>query len=201
MRRWLPLLLLGCLLLPAAALAHSRATVQAPNLVKDGGFEAPNVGTSYQLFSTAQSFTSWRVVGAPGTVAPISGKFTQGPFTFNAQSGNQWIDLTGTSNTATGISQSVATKKGKRYKLSFAVGNVSDPGGIFGTKSTVNVSVNGHRLISAVNSASANPGQAWKTFTVAFRATSTRTLLAFINADPKDDNSDGLDSVTLVAVG
>src|SRR5438270_886795 len=128
------LVLVSALLLPGAAV--SKPSV-APNLIKNGGFEQPLVGAGgYTLVSAGQSFGGWKVVGAAGNVAPISGTFVQNGIHFTAKAGKQWLDLTGLSNTATGVAQTVKTVKGASYRLSFAVGNVVDTGGIFGTTST-----------------------------------------------------------------
>lgn len=86
-----------------------------------------------------------------------------------------------------------------RYTLTFWVGNVVNPGGIFGTKSTVDVTVNGKRVILATNSAGAgSTSQVWRRFRLSFRASSRRTTLAFLNYDPASDTSNALDSVSLV---
>jgi Protein of unknown function (DUF642) len=173
-------------------------TPPATNLIINGGFEQPNVGSDYKLFSTGQHFDGWTVVGATGNVAPISGAYTQNGFTFDSQSGKQWLDLTGLSNTATGVNQTVATTQGARYNLTFWVGNVVDPGGIFGTSSTVEVYVDGRRLETAVNAKGAGSKvQVWQEFNATFAAESARTSMEFINGDPSSDNSDGLDSVSL----
>jgi hypothetical protein len=75
----------------------------AGNLIKDGSFEVPAVTDgSYELFSNGQTIDSvWTVVGASGNVAVVSGDFTQNGYTFPAKKGVQWLDLTGTSNSAT----------------------------------------------------------------------------------------------------
>jgi hypothetical protein len=100
----------------------------------------------FKLFSTRQAFTGWRVVGARGNVGVVSSRYRGDGITFNAESGAQWMDLTGfESNMATGVAESVATTRGTKYHLTFWVGNVYDPGGIFGVSSTVEVYVNGVR--------------------------------------------------------
>jgi hypothetical protein len=172
----------------------------ATNLTKNGSFEVPAVPAGdFRLFSTGQAFSGWRVVGAKGNVAVISGKYQGGGITFNAQAGAQWMDLTGLeSNLATGVAQSFATTRGTEYHLTFWVGNVYNPGGAFGVSSTVKVYVNGVRKLTATNSLHpANHRQAWKEFALTFKATSGRTTISFINGDPRTDNSNGLDSVRL----
>jgi hypothetical protein len=110
--------------------------------------------------------------------------------------------LTGTSNTATGVQQTVVTHQGTTYRLSFFVGNVVNPGGIFGTTSTVSVLVNGQKVLSATNSGGAGTTRLnWKQFSVSFLAASNFTKIAFINGDPATDNSNGLDNVSLSVAG
>lgn len=90
----------------------------AVDALVNGGFEKPVVASGrYRLFSTGQTFAGWCVVGARGSVAR-----SVAPTSFVARSGKQWIDLTGLSQTATGIAQTVKTRPGRRYTLRFAVG-------------------------------------------------------------------------------
>lgn len=189
-----------CVGLLAAALGLAGSGANAANLLKDGSFETPLVPVDgYMLFATGQKIGPWTVVGAAGNVAPISGKFSQNGFTFPAPSGKQWLDLTGTSNTATGVSQTVKTVVGGQYDLTFYVGNVVNPGGIFGTTSTVNVLVNGIHLMTAVNTSGAgSTKQVWQKFTAAVTASGATTTIAFLNGDPPNDTDCGLDAVSLV---
>ena len=190
---------LGLLVVPVAVgrSAAVAASSLSANLVVNGGFEQPFVGAgSYKLVSTGQSFAGWRVVGATFPVAPISGAYVSNGIHFTAKAGKQWLDLTGLSNSKTGVAQTVKTKPGASYRLSFAVGNVVDPGGSFGTSSTVNVLVNGHKLLSATNKGGSKT-QAWKTFNVTVKATSAATTIEFLNGDSGTDNDNGLDAVTL----
>lgn len=188
--------LLGVAIAVPPAAAATKHAVGA-NLIVNGGFEQPVVGVrSYKLFSTGQAFTGWKVVGARGNVAPISTRFQQSGISFVAKSGKQWIDLTGLSNTPTGVAQTVATRPGASYRLSFAVGNVK--GGVFGVRSTVNVLVDGRKLLGATN-AGGGAKQSWKLFSVTVKAASTRMTIAFLNGDSSADTSDGLDAVSLIA--
>ena len=56
------------------------------------------------------------------------------------ETGKQWLDLTGLSNSATGVAQTVKAVPDATYKLSFALGNVVDAGGTFGKSSTIRCS-------------------------------------------------------------
>jgi hypothetical protein len=190
-----------CAALAAGTVIASGGTASATaNLVKNGGFEKPVVPAgSFQNFATGQSFTGWKVTGATGAVSVVSGTFQSQGFTFNAKAGAQWIDLTGPgSKTATGVAQSVATTPGTTYQLTFWVGNINDPGGMFGVSSTVKVFVNGALKLTAVNSLHpTNHKQAWKEFTLTIKAAASHTKISFINGDPSTDDSNGLDAVQL----
>jgi hypothetical protein len=191
----------ACAALSAGVLIASYGTASATtNLTKNGGFEVPVVPAGgFTLFSTGQAFSGWRVVGAKGNVAVISGKYQADGITFNAEVGKQWMDLTGLeSNIATGVAQSFATTRGTEYHLTFWVGNVYNPGGAFGISSTIKIYVNGVRKLIATNSLHpANHRQAWKEFALTIKATSSRTTISFVNGDPRTDNSNGLDAVRL----
>jgi hypothetical protein len=194
-------LVVGFLAVAVVCVMAAGASGAAANLCKDGSFEKPVVSPGgYLVFSTGQSFGGWLVVGASGNVAPVSATFTQDGFTFPARSGKQWLDLTGDSNTATGVSRAVPTTAGTSYSLSFAVGNIYDPGGIFGTTSTVHVLVNGTQILAATNTlGKGSTTQVWKRFATTFTATGSSTTISFINGDPSTDTSNGLDAVKLVA--
>jgi hypothetical protein len=183
----------------------------------NGSFETPAVPSGgFTLFNTGSTLiTGWTVVGAPGSnnVAIVSGAFQQSDngvnFIFPAQNGSQWLDLTGISNTlGEGVSQSFDTIAGHQYSVSFFVGNISDPGGIFGTSSTVNVQLNGNptAILTAVNSlvpptSGGNQTMAYEQFMTTFVASSALTTLAFLNGDPVTDTSNALDNITVTDLG
>ncbi len=175
------------------------------NLITNGSFETPVVTTgSFTTFASGSTgITGWTVVGASGGVAIVSGTFAQECCTFPAEDGAQWLDLTGLStNSAEGVQQVVATTAGTQYTLSFWVGNIFDPNGIFGTTSTVKVlvgGIGGTLIDTATNSSTTTGTQSWEQFTTSFTATSSSTTLDFINGDPSSDNSNGLDNVSLNA--
>lgn len=186
----------GALILNFSLLQFTSA-VAGTNLLRNGSFERPVVpdGGYVTVANGEKTIPGWSVVGAQGNVAPISGNFTQDGYRFPAKAGAQWIDLTGVSNTATGIQQTAVTAPGASYDLTFFVGNVS--GDIFGSTSTVKVYVNGALALSAVNS-SGTKDQVWKKFVTTITAESSRTSIRFINGDPSSDNTNGLDAVSLV---
>ncbi|OBS53673.1 hypothetical protein A8B73_03960 [Methylosinus sp. 3S-1] len=185
-----------------AFIGGAATSAQAANLIVNGGFEAPVVAAgTYSLFSVGQAFYGWTVTGDSGNVALTSTTFTQNSFVFPAHGGHQWLDLTGTSNTPTGVRQTVATTVGSQYRLAFWVGNIYNPNGIFGTSSTVNVFANGQLLTSvlAIGGSGSNT-QKWQGFTATFTATASSTTISFINADPGYDTQNGLDDVSLALV-
>lgn len=188
---------LVAMVVPNAAFANF-----STNLIKNGGFEKPVVPIgSYEGFSTGQHFKHWTVTGATGNVAVVSTTFTQNGFTFPAQSGSQWLDLTGVSNSATGVTQTIPTTSGATYMVTFWVGTVYDPGGIFGTTSTVDVLVNGTQILAATNSQMGGTAQVWQKFKTHFTANSSSTAITFLNGDPSNDTNNGLDSVSITQKG
>ena len=179
------------------------ASAQASTLITNGSFESPvvPVGSFTNFLSGSTLIPGWTVVGAAGGVSIVSGSFSQECCTFPAEDGAQWLDLTGLdTNSVEGVEQTVATTPGTNYNLSFWVGNIFDPGGIFGTTSTVNVRLGGlgGTLLGAFTNSNTTRGtQIWQQFTTSFTATGSSTTLDFLNADPGNDNSNGLDNVVL----
>jgi len=180
------------------------SSAHAATLLTNGSFESPIVPVgNFSSFPVGSSaITGWTVVGPAGTsVSPVSGTFAQNGVAFIAQDGAQWLDLTGFNiNSTEGVSQTVATTVGNLYQLSFFVGNTTG-GGIFGTTSTVNVSLNGVQSFSDINSTVSPVAQNWQQFTHTFVATSASTTLALLNGDPVSDNNNGLDNVVLLDLG
>jgi len=191
-----PLFVVGVVL---AAMALGGPASASLNLVDDGNFSSPVVGVgTYSLFATGATFSSWRVVGAVGNVALTSGSFAQNGFAFEADHGSQFLDLTGISDTPTGVAQAVATTVGVRYTLDFAVGNVYNPGGIFGVKSSVGLYLNGSLVLVATNARGKGMTKvAWENFSTSFTATSSATTIEFLNRDPPSDTCNLLALVSL----
>ncbi|MGP8010800.1 MAG: DUF642 domain-containing protein, partial [Acidimicrobiales bacterium] len=186
-----------------ALVALATPAAASTNLIINGDFSSPAVGAgSDEFLSVGTSFAGWRVVGANGDVAIMSGTFLQNGFTFDADRSTQWLDLTGISNSETGVTQSVSTVAGSRYVLRFATGNVYNPGGIFNTSSTMTVLINGRVLLTTTNlKGRGTTRQVWKNVKTSFVATSNVTDLEFLNKDPPTDTENGLDDVTLTQSG
>jgi hypothetical protein len=179
----------------AALLATGPANSQ---LITNGSFETPTVpiGSFTNFTVGTAALTGWNVIGPAGTnVSIVSTSFSQGGVAFEAESGVQWLDLTGNgSNSTEGVSQTIATTAGDKYQLSFYVGNTTG-GAIFGTTSTGDVLLNGAQSFVATNKNVSPTTLNWQLFTYNFVATGASTSLAFVNGDPSGDNSNGLDNI------
>jgi hypothetical protein len=192
-----------CSVLPVAGLFSSAGALAAGNLIRDGGFERPIVpDAGLTRFFTGERVSKWKVVGAAGAVDLINTNFTFAGFSFPSKGGVQWLDLTGNSQTATGVQQTISTTIGTTYAITFFIGSVYNPGGPVGDTSTVNVLVNGEQIARFTNTArpTDNKTQQWRKFTTEFVADTTSTRIGFINADPGSDTDNGIDNVTVAAV-
>jgi hypothetical protein len=169
------------------------------NLIVNGDFSSPVVAPgSDAFFSVGQTFGHWRVFGAPGNVGITSSTFSQNGFTFEGNGTSQYLDLTGTSNSFTGVAQTVPTTIGTRYPLQFAVGNVYDPTGIFGVSSSVAVLINGKQIFTAKNSKGKGTTRIiWMTFQTSFVATKSQTTVEFLNLDPANDTCNVIDNISI----
>jgi hypothetical protein len=179
------------------------------NLITNPSFEATSpavVAGTFGLFTPGSTgITGWTVVGNGGTdIGVTTTTFTQSGISFPAEDGLNWVDLTGlnTNNDTEGLQQAIATIIGDSYTLTFWVGNVDSPGTGFGVTSTVDVLANGTPLGAFTNSCTAcTTTLNWMQFSRTFTASSTSTTLTFLNGDPSNDNSNGLDNVSLVDNG
>ena len=180
------------------------------NLILNPSFEMPVVPvTSFTSFPVppGTGIPNWTVVGAAGTeVSIVNGTYTKECCVFapDPSDGAQWLDLTGfSSNKFEGVEQTVPTTTGTTYDLSFLVGNVYDPTGVFGTTSKVEVRLGGiaGTVLGDFTNSSTTPGVLnWKPFATTFVAgAGATTTLDFLNLDPATDNSNGLDSLVLTA--
>jgi uncharacterized protein (TIGR03437 family) len=168
------------------------------NLLTNGSFEMPviPVGGIESVTVGSNGIPGWSVVGPSGLeVAIVNGAFTLPGYTFPAQEGSQFIDLTGVnSNNFEGVSQTVTTVPGATYTLTFWIGNVS--GGVFGVYSSAALKINGAFVGNFTNS---TPGTTlvWQQFTYSFIAARSSTTIEFDNLDPPTDNANALDNVDL----
>jgi hypothetical protein len=168
-------------------------------LITNGSFETPTVpvGGLTNFLAGSTAITGWRVVGVDSAIT--SGSFTQSGIVFQAQDGNQLIDLAGfTSNSKTsGVSQNVATEIGTTYLLSFYVGSATD--NIFFFPSTVDLSIGGGPRTSFTNPTAPRNRLDWRRFTTSFTATNATTNITFFNGGAPNNYESALDNVSLEA--
>jgi len=168
------------------------------NGVRNPSFEYPVVPDGgYQSFNAGDTFKGWTVVGQAGNVAIISEDFSY-CVALPAKRGHQFLDLTGTSNSATGVQTTVKTNPGSTYAITFYLGNIVG-GGNCGTTSTVDLVIDGVPFASFTNRRNAGE-QAWKRFSTEFTAQNATTAIAFMNGDPPGDTANGLDAVSVKLV-
>jgi len=183
----------------SALLLMSAAVDASPNLFTNGSFESPRVsaGKLTNFASGSTDIAGWTIAGAEASL--VDSTFSSFSIQFPASEGSQWLDLTGfLASTGETIRQTAPTVVGRTYHLSFAVGNVFNRHGIYGTRSTVVVTVNGAPLGTFTNSCTTCTNKlSWEVFTASFVADSTTTVIEFLNKDPSTDNCNGLDNVVL----
>lgn len=176
------------------------AVTSAHAQLVNGSFEQPIVppGGASNFAGGSNGIPGWAVVGVDVDV--VDSLFTFGNITFQAQSGNQWLDLAGrTSNSQTsGVNQNVSTVAGQLYEVSFYVGSATNGNSIF--PSTVDLSIDGGGRTSFTNPAAPTTRLDWKLFTKQFTATGNTTNIAFFNGSGPNNFLSGLDNVAVTAV-
>jgi len=169
--------------------------------IKNGSFEMPVAPNgSYLSFDTGSHFRGWKVVGDAGNVSLIGSGFSY-CVALPAAKGAQFLDLTGTSNSATGVQTQVKTQPGSTYVLTFYVGNIVG-GGNCGTTSTVNLEIDGVPVAGFTNKGGTHSDKiVWKKFSAEFVAQHSTTTIAFMNGDSPNDTANGLDGVSVDLAG
>lgn len=182
----------------AAAIAIASTAANAGSRFGNGSFEKPVVDDGgYQTISAGTQFKGWTVVGT-GNIAIVSGNYHVSGLIFPAAKGEQWLDLTGDTNAQAGVQQKIDTTRGKAYTLTFYVGNIYDPNGVFGTTSTVTVLIDDEPFASFTNKGGKGEGtQVWKKFSTEFIAKKAKTTIALMNGDPPNDADNGLDGIQI----
>jgi hypothetical protein len=180
-----------------AAIAFAASSPATADLLVNGSFESPlvPVGGFTNFLAGSTSISGWTVVGIDSALVHES--FTQSGIVFQAQSGDQYIDLAGvTSNSqSSGVVQSVPTTIGERYVLRFHVGSAQ--GGGFFVAATIDLRIDGGPRTSYTNPATPSNQLAWQEFTVPFVATNASTQIAFFNGGAANNFNSALDHATL----
>ncbi|HEV7926591.1 MAG TPA: Ig-like domain-containing protein, partial [Verrucomicrobiae bacterium] len=150
------------------------------NLIQNGSFEVPSIGTSayefYGLGST--SVPGWTVIGRAGANVALVSLYWEGP----AEDGNQFFDPTGNTGGG-GITQTFPTVTGTAYDLIFYHGTYSHQG--YANCLAVTLGTNFYTF----GETSGGAGNLdWQQVVIPFTATSNLTTLTFadntgINAD------------------
>lgn len=176
------------------------------NLLTNGGFESPVVGSSYALFGNGSTaINGWTVVdpvNAGGIAVQPSSQYSS--LGVVAYEGAQFVDLTGITGQGKGLlSDAVSTTVGGKYQLSFALGEFWVLGaGTFGA-AAVDVSINGVSQGSFINPISLSaPGTDWQVQTLQFTANSSSTRIQITNLTGPAYSTlgTGLDAVSLQSV-
>ena len=185
------------------------AAAQLTTSFRDGGFAKPTPKSgSFLIIDSGERYGNWRTVGVSGNVSYVNGAYTHDGFNFlaqgtgSAQTTNAWVNLAGISQSATGIAhEPTITTPGTTYILSFYVGNIYDPGGPYGTSSTIAVYANSTFIGNFTNSGGqGSTNENWQQFTVPIVVNDPYMVISFINADPPGDLNCGLDNVTFKPV-
>jgi hypothetical protein len=183
------------------------APVCSANLITNGDFETnPVVNFAVLASGDTTSLPGWKVIGTACTANCLlvlnSSNYTEpsniGTIIFQAQSGNQSIDITGGGNTGDGgIEQTVATTIGTQYSLTFFLGNMDNAASNYPNASSALVRITGQSDQTFTNNLNTANHINWAPITYTFTATSLLTTIDFINATPGTDNEAGIDNVQL----
>ena len=164
------------------------------NLVENGSFETPDVPLG-ETFTNTTAFPGWEVSGQ--FVSIVDSTFQETGITFQAQDGNQWMDLEGFGTLFPNeISQEITTEVGKEYVLGFYLGSATD--GARFSASSADVQVGDADPIRFTNPVAPRSELNWQRFEHRFVATDTSTKISFTNASGPNNFLSGLDNVSVV---
>jgi hypothetical protein len=177
-------------------------------VIRNGGFEDPIVPDRFLVFTAGQELGSngWTVVGPSGTTVMLLKTTYDEPFggysLFNAQEGQNSLDITGLRNEGpnVGISQRISTQIGVGYEISFYVGRVTPTGGPnapYANPATIDLKIDSGPRISFTNFDITEGRNNWKRFSYRFTAVEDTTTIAFFNATQADTNQAGLDNISI----
>jgi len=171
-------------------------------VIVNGSFETPIVpvgGFTNYPSSNPTAITGWTIVGVDSAI--VNKSFAQNGITFQAQAGNQWIDLAGerSNSMASGVRQSVDTIVGHTYQVTFYVGSAKDTAGAFDS-STIDLTIGAGSREHYNNPATPSNQLDWKQFNVSFLATSISTALTFQNGSAATNFLSALDNVSIADI-
>jgi len=167
------------LIATAAALVASQPAAAATNLIRNGGFEAPVVTSSYQtIYSNQEPLDFGWAVNGSVDVLNLDGPYGGDPDPVGG--GDYALDLVGV-GTDGGIYQFFNTEVGKTYRLSFDY--AYSP---FTSGASMNFGVSGFgglSFLESLTASGASSGMNWQTYTIDFVAKSGTSTLFFNNTD------------------
>lgn len=181
-------------LFAAAAMAAAVSQAQA-NVLVNGSFEAPDIGSGWQVFG---SIPGWLTTAGSGIEVETSGTVV------NAQDGDQYVELDSYSNST--MTQAVSTVVGQSYDLTFwyrpRTNNGGNDNGInvywdaLGASGLAGFGGASNEVLNLENYIAAQMGD-WTQFSITLQATSALTALSF-GADGANNSLGGfIDNVSL----
>ncbi|MGA2176288.1 MAG: immunoglobulin domain-containing protein [Verrucomicrobiota bacterium] len=159
----------------AGAIVYAAITsATATNLIQNGSFESPNIGSTYLTYGPGSTnIPGWTVTGSPGSEVGIAGYYWED---VPAEDGNQYLDVTGDRVPGGGITQTFSTIAGASYDLIFYHGSYNH----YGINNALGVTIAGNSYAYGETSAG-NGSLDWRQVVIPFVATSNFTTLAFTN--------------------
>ena len=158
-------------------------------LVSNGSFESPALGSGFQTGSAGQGYGAWSITS--GTVELYA---TTGGW--NAAAGSQSVDMDGSPGPGA-ISQTITTTPGTVYRISFALSG--NPGGTQGVKELqVGWGGSALRTVRFDTTGRSTTAMGWTTVTLEATATSTNTALTFQSLSSGGNNGPAIDNVSVV---
>jgi choice-of-anchor C domain-containing protein len=147
----------------------------APNLLSNGGFEAPEAPAPFLTLEAGADMEGWSVTS--GSVDLTTESY------WEPHDGAQSVDLNGCSPGR--IAQQFATEPGRTYTTRFAYAGNPDPGGAAGLK-RFHAEVNGASVASFSfdSSTTTRTDMGWRTGEFTFAAAGATTELAFVSDMP-----------------
>src|ERR1039458_8413634 len=178
---------------PISGVTVFAGMVGVSNLVQNGSFELPSIGTTaytfYGLGST--NVTNWTVVGGAGANVALTSLYWTGP----AEDGNQFMDLTGNTGGG-GVTQSFPTTPGVTYDLIFYPGSYSH----YGRNSVLGVTIDTNYYTFGETSGTGG-NLDWRRVQIGFTASTSLTPLTFLDLNPNDANNNFVDNVQVIIPG
>jgi hypothetical protein len=205
-----PLILVSATTLLVLGTASTHAA--GPNLLTNGDFA--NLGSVW-VDNTGLGSDDWLTPGATAipdwsNVSGFANEFwVQSPnaYGLSAAPGNGsgfFVDLTGQANDKPygGIEQTIATKAGTNYTLSFALGSSTTYNGSGTSAAALTASATGSSLLaSKLFTSVPTSSNGWVTETLTFTADSSSTTIEFLGDSDYTSRYTGLDDVSVTAAG